>query len=123
MQVLKLVLRRGGSVKKIVFDLALFALLVNAGIAGAVCTAQGKISRLRTGSFGGNFVDVATPSNLPGFATFFTVPTTGVFYSSLAAAQAGNSTVFVTGDAASCPPSGTFRNGGKVLEVDIFKNQ
>jgi hypothetical protein len=109
-------------VKKIVFGLALFALLVNAGMAGANCTAQGKVSRLRTGSFG-NFVDVATPSNLPSFATFFTVAVTGVSYSTLAAAEAGNLTVFVTGDAASCPTSGTFRNGGKVLEIDVFKNQ
>ena len=108
--------------KKIVFGLALFALLVNAGMAEANCTAQGKVSRLRTGSFG-NFVDVATPLNLPSFATFFVVPVNGVDYSTLSAAQAGNLTVFVTGDAASCPTTGTFRFGGNVLEIDLFRNQ
>ena len=109
--------------KKIVFGLALFALLVNAGMAEANCTAQGKVSRLRTGSVAGNFVDIATPSNLPSFATFFVVPVNGVDYSTLSAAQAGNLTVFVTGDAASCPTTGTFRFGGKVLEIDLFRNQ
>jgi hypothetical protein len=112
----------GFAVKKIVSGLALFALLVNAGMAGAVCSAEGKISRLRTGSFAGNFVDVATPSNLPSFATYFTVPVNGVDYSTLAAAQAGNLTVIVTGDAVSCPTSGTFRNGGNVIEIDIYRN-
>ena len=108
--------------KKILSGLALVVLLLNAGMAGAVCSAQGKVSRLRTGSFGGNFVDVATPSNLPSFATFFTVPVNGVDYSTLAAAEAGNLTVIVTGDAASCPSSGAFRNGGNVIEVDIYRN-
>lgn len=108
--------------KTIVLGFALFALLANAGRAGAICIATGKVSRLRTGA-PGNFIDVQTLSNLPSFATFFSVPVNAVFYSTLAAAEAGNLTVNVTGDAASCPSSGTFRSGGNVTGVDIFRNQ
>ena len=97
-----------------------------AGTAMATCVAEGKISRLRTGS-SGNFVDVQAFGNLPPFATFFSISVsmgaTDRVYSMLAAAQAANETVFVTGDAASCPTSGQFRNGGNVISVDIFRNQ
>jgi hypothetical protein len=104
-------------------SLAMLVSFVGADVAGATCVAGGKVSRLRTGAIVGNFVDIQQyPSNLPAFATFYVVPTT-LDYSLLAAAQAGNLTVFVTGDAVSCPTTGTFRSGGTVIDVDIFRNQ
>ncbi len=98
----------------------MLALLINARIAGAICVLEGKVSRLRSGS-PGNVVDVQQISNIPSFANFYVVPTNR-FYSMLAAAQAGNLTVFVTGDAASCPTAGTFRFGANVIGVDVFRN-
>ena len=103
-------------------SLAMLLSFVGADVAGATCVAGGKVSRLRTGSTG-NFVDIQQyPSNLPAFATFYVVATL-LDYSLLATAQAGNLTVFVTGDAASCPTTGTFRSGGTVIDLDIFRNQ
>jgi hypothetical protein len=103
-------------------NLAMLLSLVGTGIAGATCVAEGKVSRLRTGS-PGNVVDIQQgPANLPAFATFFVVATE-LQYSLLAAAQAGNLTVFVTGTAILCPATGTFRPGGRVIGVDIFRNQ
>jgi hypothetical protein len=106
---------------KFLSNLIVLASLISAGTAGATCITEGKISRLRTGS-PGFFVDVQALGNLPPFATFYAVGTDR-FYSMLAAAQAGNLTVFVTGDAASCPTSGQFRSGGNVIGVDIFRNE
>lgn len=105
---------------KLLLHFIVLVLLISAGTAKAICVAEGKVSRLRTGS-PGNFVDIAALGNLPAFATFYTVRTDR-FYSMLGAAQAGNMTVFVTGDAISCPTSGLFRSGGNVIGVDIFRN-
>jgi hypothetical protein len=107
--------------QSLTLSLAMLVFFVGADIARATCTQQGKISRLRTGS-PGSFVDVQQPGNLPGFATFFVVGTDR-FFSLLGDAQGANSTVFVTGDAASCPTTGTFRFGGNVIGVDVFRNQ
>jgi len=106
---------------KLLSHFIVLVLLISAGIARATCVTEGKVSRLRTGS-PGNIVDIQALGNLPAFATFYTVGTDR-FYSMLAAAQVGNMTVFVTGDAASCPTSGLFRFGGRVIGVDIFRNQ
>ena len=106
---------------KFLSSLIVLMSLIGAGTARATCVANGKVSRLRTG-FVGNFVDVEAFGNLPPFATFYTVGTDR-FYSMLAAAQAGNMTVSVTGDATSCPTSGLFRSGGNVIGVDIFRNE
>ena len=110
--------------KKLSLTLSLTTLLsfIGAGIAGATCVTEGKVSRLRTGPDVGNFVDIQQLSNLPAFATFYTVPTE-LDYSLLAAAQAGNLTVSVTGNATSCPTTGTFRSGGSITDVDITRNQ
>jgi formylmethanofuran dehydrogenase subunit C len=112
--------------RSLILSLALLVSFVGADMAGATCVQQGKISRLRSGSAAaespGNFVDVQEPGNLPSFATFFVVGTDR-FFSLLGDAQAANSTVIVTGNAASCPTTGTFRNGGTVIGVDVFKNQ
>ena len=107
--------------QSLILSLATLVVFVGADMAGATCTQQGKISRLRTGSVG-NFVDVQQTANLPAFATFYVVQNS-LFFTLLGDAQAANSTVSVTGNAASCPTTGTFRSGGTVIGVDIFKNQ
>jgi hypothetical protein len=112
---------------KLFHGIAAVGLVIGAaGTAQATCVAEGKISRLRAGA-AGDCVDVQTLGNLPNFATFSCIAVgtenTDRFYSILSSAQAANETVFVTGDAVSCPTSGQFRFGGNVLGVDIFRNQ
>jgi hypothetical protein len=106
--------------RSLILSLAMLAFLISAGIARATCIQKGKVARLRTGAVG-NVVDIEQLNNLPAFSTFFFNPTDRE-YSMLAAAQAGNVTVVVYGDAASCPTTGTFRDGGNVIAVDLFRN-
>lgn len=107
--------------KHLLLSLVMLAALISPGLAEANCVQEGKVARLRSGTVG-NVVDIQTFSfSIPGFDTFYTVPTDR-FYAMLAAAQAGNLSVNVTGDASSCPTTGTFRSGGNVLAVDILRN-
>jgi hypothetical protein len=106
--------------KNLLLSLVMLA-FVSPGLAGADCLQEGKVARLRSGTVG-NVVDIQNLSlSIPSFDTFYTVPTDR-FYAMLAAAQAGNLSVNVTGDAASCPTTGTFGSGGNVIAVDIAKN-
>jgi hypothetical protein len=107
--------------KHLLLSLVMLAALISPGLAGANCPQEGKVARLRSGTVG-NVVDIQNLEfPLPSFDTFYNVPTDR-FYAMLAAAQAGNLSVNVTGDAASCPTTGTFRFGGNVIGVDIFRN-
>ena len=112
--------------RKRIWSLALGVCLISAGVAGANCVATGKISRLRSATppTTNAFVDIAPPNaGFPPFITFFTVPTNGVTFSMLSAAAAGHVTVQVTGNAASCPSVGAFRNGGTATFVDVFPQE
>ena len=112
--------------RKRIWSLALGICLISASLAEADCLAIGKISRLRSATppTTNAFVDIA-PLNtgFPPFITFFTVPTNGVTFSLLSAAAAGHVTVQVTGNAASCPSTGSFRNGGTAIFVDVFPQE
>jgi hypothetical protein len=106
---------------RFISSLIMLMSIISMGTAEANCIMQGKVSRVRTGT-PGNFVDIQAIGNLPAFATFFGV-VIDRHYEMLSAAQAGGFTVFVTGDAISCPTTGAFRNGGNVIGVDILRNQ
>jgi hypothetical protein len=106
--------------KHLLLSLVMLAALICPDLAGANCVQEGKVARLRSGV--GNVVDIQNLEfPIPSFDTFYNVPTDR-FYAMLAAAQAGNLSVNVTGDAPSCPTTGTFRFGGNVIGVDIFRN-
>jgi hypothetical protein len=112
--------RRWTVKKHVLLSLVMLAAFISPGLAGANCLQEGKVARLRSGV--GDVVDIQNLSlSIPSFDTFYTVPNDR-FYAMLAAAQAGNLSVNVTGDAASCSTSGTFRFGGNVIAVDILKN-
>jgi hypothetical protein len=95
---------------------------VGSGMAEAACVQTGKVSRLRTGVVG-DVVDIAQPSDVPAFVTFYAVGSDVVFNTLLASALAANSTVIVFGNATSCPTTSFFRFGGNVLGVDVHRNE
>src|SRR5260370_40158231 len=120
-----------GDMKKrnLILGLGLSVFLASAGMAGATCVQDGKVARLRSGTTSngpGAFVDLG-PSisgtvNFPTFYVFYAIPTDR-FVSMLASAAASHVQVELTGDAASCPTIGVFRNGGNLIGVDLRVNQ
>ncbi|HET6378795.1 MAG TPA: hypothetical protein VFG05_10910 [Methylocella sp.] len=107
---------------KLRLGLAMLMLLAGTGVAGATCTALGKVARLRAGpGAGGNYVDIQPLASLPPYNSTFEVKN-NLYYILLGSSIGGHTVVQVTGDAASCPTSGAFRNGGVVIGVDILPN-
>jgi hypothetical protein len=108
------------------------SLLAGAAGVNAACTASGKVQQLWTFTYdnsltGGSYtyVIVAPLGGLfGGPATFWSY---GYTYAdkvtnTMAGAHSGNDTVVVTGDAASCPTSGTFRFIGQITDAASAKN-
>jgi hypothetical protein len=105
----------------LVLAAAVAGMIGHADVAVATCVQVGKVNRLHLGTAGGNFVEIISRSDFPQFVTSYEVSgnSLGAFYIILATALEDNSRVEVTGDAVSCPTTGPFRSGGKLLEVDI----
>jgi hypothetical protein len=107
---------------KLNLSLAMVILLACTDFAGASCKSLGKVARLRAGpGAGGNFVDIQPLANLPPYNVTFEVKN-NLYYTLLGSSLGAHSVVEVTGDAASCPTSGAFRNGGVVIGVDLLPN-
>ena len=99
-----------------------------AGVDAACTTSSGKVAQIFTVIYDltGNgsaytLVYIAPPVDFPsGPQGFWYVGFTlnDKAAGTLTSAQSGSNTVRVTGNAASCPASGTFRSIGLITEVD-----
>ena len=92
------------------------------GQANAVCTVTGKVVRAYSTNADWAYYYIA-PLNtgLIAYNWFFLVPAVDPYnMQTLATANAGGHTVNVTGNAATCPATGTFRNGGTVTSLNVY---
>jgi hypothetical protein len=93
-------------------------LLLGAVDANAVCAQEGAIEYSQTNAGGTQFYITDETTALPTFAYVYFAPLNTAFHETLSDAQAAGQIVEVTGNAATCPVAGTFRNAGVVTKVE-----
>jgi hypothetical protein len=106
-------------IKKLMFILAMVTMAAAwSGSVLADCVQIGKVVHVRQDG-GTGFYYISRDTPLPTYYYFFNT-TDPEFTVTLMAAQAGNLTVKIVGDATSCPTSGTTRDGGKILKMETY---
>lgn len=100
-------------------------MLASAGTADAVCALYGKIVEIVMPAGGGNaVVYLATENATPVVYYVFTISNAlHAQIDTLTAAMAANYTVYIYGNAASCPTTGTVRAAGAIVnQIYVYRN-
>ncbi|OPY64777.1 MAG: hypothetical protein A4E62_02803 [Syntrophorhabdus sp. PtaU1.Bin002] len=105
---------------------ALSIVFMSFSSADATCSQYGKIQYISTPTATGTMYVYIAPYgySVPYFYYYYTMPvsygyTAGI--STLTAAYAGNMTVSLSGNASTCPTSGTYRYGGAISSVTTWR--
>ncbi|OPX94790.1 MAG: hypothetical protein A4E58_02445 [Syntrophorhabdus sp. PtaB.Bin006] len=100
---------------------ALSIVFMSFSSADATCAVTGKIMYVSSPVASGTAYVYMTPSTtLPSYYYYYTIPASYAYtagQTALYGAMAGNLTVTIYGNAASCPTSGSTRYGGVVTNV------
>lgn len=99
-------------------------ILGKADVAQATCGLYGKVIYSYQSSSGSTSYYVAPLTTYPTYYYYFTLSGTSVTTSALATklaiAQANDQTVYIYGNASSCPTSGTVRSAGIISSVYMY---